>query len=406
MSKNMTKREDFLQNNWSQYPEMPRGALKWGRVEENNSQIRMGMQNLTDWTFKDATEVKVGDVLKDGDLVALLPNNQLILLAPNLTERTANSEKWTEQKKWFEFLTHVRNFFKEKRFQDVKTPTLVTCPGTEPSLEVFETYFRLDSKTRKYFLPTSPELNLKKLLAEGAERIFEIAPVFRNGEKTKLHEPEFTMLEWYRSFANLNAIKMDMIELVEMMADAMKVERPLEVLTFNIPELFKKYCDFDFKPETSEDELKNLANKLSVDVSAASCIDDYFYLIFMDKIENQWPQDRLVFIEKYPPYQAALARLGSDGWAERFEVYWRGIELGNAFHELNNPVIQKQRALEDLEKKKKMSKIEISLDEQFFTALDYGMPPSAGIAVGLERLYMALTQRTDIRALSQIYGNI
>ncbi|MBC7421413.1 MAG: EF-P lysine aminoacylase GenX [Bdellovibrio sp.] len=392
-------RDQYLQNDWTQYPEMPRGALRWGRVE----QTRLGVQNLTEWKFKDHQTTKAGDVLIDGDLVAIMGGSQLILLAPNLTSRGVRSEAWPEQKKWFEFLTNLRKFFGEKRFQEVKTPTLVTCPGTEPSLDVFETMCEIGSAKQKFYLPTSPELNLKKILVEGAERIFEIAAVFRNGEKTERHEPEFTMLEWYRAFANLSAIKMDIIELIEQMADQMKVDRPLEVLTFTMPDLFKKYCNFDFKPTTTAAELKQLAEKLNVDVKSANSIDDYFYLIFMDKIENQWPQDRLVFVEKYPPYQAALARVGADGWAERFEVYWKGLELGNAFHELNNPNLQKSRAIEDLEKKKALGKKAIELDEKFFAALDYGLPPSAGIAVGVERLYMALANIKDIKSLKKTF---
>ncbi len=392
-------RDEYLQKHWLPYPEMPRGALKWGRVEK----MRLGLQILTDWQFKDWANLRAQDVLADGDLIAIMPGNQIILLAPNLTARTASSQLWSEHKKWQDFLVSVRHFFSEKHFQEVKTPTLVNCPGTEPSLEVFETEFKLESKVQKYYLPTSPELNLKKLLAEGAEKIFEIAAVFRNGEKTDKHEPEFIMLEWYRAFAGLNSIKLDTIELVEVMADTLKVARPIEVLSFNIPDLFKKYCGFELKPDTSLLELKSLAENLNIDVSAATCIDDYFYLIFIDKIENQWPQDRLVFIEKYPPYQAALARVGADGWAERFEVYWRGLELGNAFHELNNPVIQKQRALEDLAKKKSSGKKEIKLDDKFFNSLEFGLPPSAGIAIGLERLYMALNQKNKIIDLKRIY---
>ncbi len=392
-------RDEYLQKHWTRYPDMPRGALKWGRVE----QMRLGVQILTDWVFKDDVDTRGSDVLKEGDLVALMPANQLVLLAPNLTDRTARSEEWSTHKKWQEFLVQVRQFFREKRFQEVKTPTLVDCPGTEPSLEVFETEFRLDSKSRSYYLPTSPELNLKKLLAEGGDRIFEVAAVFRNGEKTQHHSPEFTMLEWYRAFAGLSTIKMDAIELVEFMADFLKVERPLEVLTFAVPELFKKHCGFDLKPDTSAEELKKLAQTLGVDVSAASCIDDYFYLIFMEKIENKWPQDRLVFVEKYPPYQAALARIGADGWAERFEIYWRGLELANAFHELNDPEIQRSRAVEDLQKKKLLGKKAIGLDEKFFQALNFGLPPSGGIALGLERLYMALTQTRSIEDLKRLY---
>jgi lysyl-tRNA synthetase class 2 len=117
----------------------------------------------------------------------------------------------------------------------------------------------------------------------------------------------------------------------------------------------------------------------------------------MEKIENQWPKDRLVFVEKYPPYQAALARVGSDGWAERFEAYWQGLELANAFHELNNPVLQRERAEDDLKKKQQLGKKPIELDAEFFAALDYGLPPAAGIALGLERLYMALYRLPDIK---------
>jgi elongation factor P--(R)-beta-lysine ligase len=392
-------RDDYLLNHWKQYPEMPRGALRWGRVE----QLRLGVQILGEWALKDSHKYKAGEVLQDGDLVALMPASELVLLAPNLTLRPARDDQWPEFKRWFEFLTFVRTFFQQKRFQEVTTPTLVVCPGTEPSLEVFETVYENGRQQQKFFLPTSPELNIKKLLAEGAERVFEIASVFRNGEKTEKHEPEFLMLEWYRAFANFSAIKMDMIEFVEQMADQMKVERPVEVLTFTMPDLFRQHCNFDFKPTTTAEELKNLAQKLNVDIQSATTIDDYFYLIFIDKIENKLPNDRLVFVEKYPPYQAALARIGADGWAERFEVYWKGLELGNAFHELNDPAVQRLRSEEDLVKKQLFGKKPIGLDEKFFAALEYGVPPSSGIAVGLERLFMALMNIQKIQQLKKIF---
>ena len=396
-------RDEYLQNHWTRYPEMPARALRWGRVQQHylgtHSIAEFDLVNLNSNEFV----IKAKEVLIEGDFIALMPNNQVVLLAPNLTSREAKSASWPEHKIWQSFIAKIRQNLNEKSFVEVKTPTLVACPGTEPSLEVFETEFKLDSKTFKYYLPTSPELNLKKLLAEGAEKIYEIAPVFRNGEKTNRHEPEFLMLEWYRAFANLNRIKMDVMELVEILADHLKVEKPAGILTFTVPDLFKTYCQFDLKPNTTAEELKALAQKLNVDVSAASCIDDYFYLIFMEKIENKWPLDQLVFVEKYPPYQAALARVGQDGWAERFEFYWRGYEIGNAFHELNDPVVQRQRALEDLEKKKQMGKKDVSLDETFFQALQFGLPPSSGIAVGLERLYMALRQVSDISSINKIY---
>ncbi len=389
-------RDEYLTNHWQKYPEAPRGALKFGRVHQH----RLGVQNLAECKAKDDPNFKGSDILIDGDLVAIMPQNQFILLAPNLTKNTGfykfENDPWTKNKNWFEYITHIRIFFKEKRFLDVKTNTLVKCPGTEPSLDVFETEFILGSKTEKFYLPTSPEINLKKLLSAGADRIFEIAPVFRNGEKTQRHNPEFLMLEWYRAYASLSQIKHDMIELIEYLCDQLKIERPKEVLTFSIPELFKKHCDFDLKPETTIEELKSLAVKLNVDTKSATSIDDYFFLIFMEKIEFGWPKDRLVFIEKYPPYQAALARIDKVGWAERFEVYWQGYELANAFHELNDPVLQRQRSNEDLQKKISMNKPVVGLDEEFFQALEFGMPPSSGVALGVERLYMAMKGISDI----------
>ena len=393
------RRDDYLQNHWQKYPESPRGALKQGRIH----QLRIGIQNLSESRAKDNPDFVGSDILQDGDLVAVMPQAQFILLAPNLTIQSgffsAENDPWTKNKNWFEYINHIRTFFKEKRFLDVKTQTLVICPGTEPSLDVFETEFILGSQKQKYYLPTSPELNLKKLLSQGADRIFEIAAVFRNGEKTVRHNPEFLMLEWYRSYANLSQIKHDVIELVEYSCDQLKVARPKEILTFTISELFKKYCEFDFKPETTIEELKTLAERLKIDTKSATCIDDYFFLIFMEKIEFKWPADRLVFIEKYPPYQAALARVGMDGWAERFEAYWQGLELANAFHELNDPVVQRERSMDDLQKKMSMNKPIVSLDEEFFQALDFGMPPSSGVALGLERLYMAMKGISDIESI-------
>lgn len=393
MSKN---RDEFLKQHWVKYPETPRGALRFGRVH----QMRVGHYQLSDWQPIESPDYKGSDLLLDGDIVAIMPLAKFVLMAPNLTSDSCfyhlENDPWTHKRHWFEYQQHLRNFFREKRFLEVKTPTLVKCPGTEPSLDVFSTDFVNGSQKEKFYLPTSPEIQLKKFLAAGAERIFEMARVFRNGEKTERHHFEFTLLEWYRAYANLSVIKHDLIELIEYISDQLKVPRPKEVLTFTVAELFKKYCDFELTPQTTERELKDLAQKLNVDVNSATTIDDYFFLIFMEKIENQWPSDRLIFVEKYPPYQAALARLDQNGWGDRFEAYWNGLELANAFHELNDPEIQRARSLEDLEKKKLMGKEEISLDESFFKALDQGMPPSSGIALGLERLYMALKKIKNI----------
>lgn len=393
------KRAEFIEKVWTKYPEAPRQLLKWGRVH----QLRCGMQSVATHKPIDSDHYTGTDILVDGDLVGLLPAGRFVLLAPNLTGRPINiaaaSNPWNIQKNWLEYLQFVETFFIEKKFLRGRSPVLTVCPGTEPSLDVFSSTFQLGSKSKKYFLSTSPEIHLKKLLSLGAEKLFEIAPVFRNGEQTERHHFQFLMLEWYRAFAPLSAIKHDVIELFEHSAQYLKVPAPKEVLTFTIPDLFKHHLHFEIRPNTTIEEFKALAQKHSIDVSAAEAIDDYFYLIFTDRIENKWPQDRLVFVEKYPPYQAALARIGVDGWAERFEVYFQGLEIGNAFHELNNPHLQKERSLDDLKKKAQLGKEAIGLDDEFFYALDFGMPPSAGIAVGLERLFMALKSMKEIKSL-------
>lgn len=339
------------------------------------------------------------EFLHEGDLVAVTSADEIVLLAPQigaLPQRHFQKELLQE---WSGFLQSVREFFAQRSFLEVQTPSLVRCPGTEPSLDVFSTLLEYGSRRERLYLPTSPELHLKKALALGAERIFELAPCFRNGEITEKHQPEFLMLEWYRAYSDLRSIKQDVMELVQHTARHLKVAPPSAVRTYSVAELFQDYCDFELKPDTSASELRTLAVKLDVDVESAQSIDDFFFLIFMEKIESVLPKDELIFVEKYPPYQAALARLTEDGWGDRFEAYWKGLELANAFHELNDPHIQRTRAQEDLIKKKDSHKEPVPLDEEFFRCLEAGMPPSGGIALGVERLFMALKDISHIHRL-------
>lgn len=330
------------------------------------------------------------EYLQEGDIVAVISANEILLLAPQkepLPPRTFHEETL---RTWNRYLQGVRDFFNSREFLEVKTPSLVVCPGTEPTLDVFSTDLKIGSAVRKLYLPTSPELHLKKALALGAEKIFELAPCYRNGELTERHQPEFMMLEWYRAYDNLNTIKKDVQDLVHSLCALLDVMPPQSVQSYSVAELFKLHCGFELRTDTTKEELKALAARLNVDVHSAESIDDYFFLIFMEKIEPKLSPEDLIFVEKYPPYQAALARLTADGWGDRFEVYWKGYELANAFHELNHPEIQRLRSAEDIEKKKDLHKEVVALDNEFFQCLEAGMPPSGGIALGLERLFMAL----------------
>lgn len=379
---------------------MPSEAQAAGRIykiEKDGESLKLTLSRDNKFhKIEFAKAPEYSEFLLEGDLVAVVSATQIVLLAPQkspLPKRTFNKDLLAS---WSEYLQGIKDFFTQEEFLELKTPSLVTCPGTEPSLDVFSTVLQVGSRKEKLYLPTSPELHLKKALALGAEKIFEIAPCFRNGEITERHQPEFLMLEWYRAYDNLSTIKKDVEKLVVFLAKKLKVEAPKKVRSVSIAGLFKHYCDFDLKPDTTKEALKSLATKLGVDVRSAESIDDYFFLIFMEKIESVLPADELIFVEKYPPYQAALARLTEDGWGDRFEVYWKGLELANAFHELNDPGIQRLRSNEDLEKKKDMGKEVVTLDEEFFQCLEAGMPPSGGIALGLERLFMALIGLSDI----------
>lgn len=382
---------------------MPAGAIVAGRIynlvrEDGALELTLQRDSLTHKVkFDKAPEFS--EFLDFGDIVAVLSEKELILLAPQTTSlprRFYDKELFI---KWNNYLDHVRGFFKFNNFVSLRTPGLVVCPGTEPALDVFSTELKVGSRREKIYLPTSPELHLKKALALGAEKIYEITPCFRNGEVTERHQPEFLMLEWYRAYDTLAAIKKDAIDLVTYLSKSLRVPGPRQIISYTVAELFKIYCGFTLTPQTSAAELKALAEKLGVDVRSAESIDDYFFLIFMDKIESQLPPEDLIFVEKYPPYQAALARLTEDGWGDRFEFYWKGLELANAFHELNDPSVQRLRSQEDLQKKSEMHKEAVSLDQEFFASLEAGMPPSGGIALGVERLFMCLY---DVKNISEL----
>jgi lysyl-tRNA synthetase class 2 len=389
-------RDDFLKNFWKAYPQAPANADVFGRISHlESSQISIQLKG--EWSFSKDLKFPVS-VLQKNDWVALhLSKGQvreLTLLAPALEPPLELSSSLVRQKQWFHFLAQVRLFFSGKAFSEAQTPTLVTCPGTEPFLDLFSTEFVHGKIRKKLYLPTSPELHLKKILSAGAENIFEIRPCFRNGEISERHQPEFWMLEWYRSFVDLNQILQDSLHLIEFLGGSVEgFQRK------TMAQLFKEKLNFELTPQTSLEELKKLATANDLRVEHFNLWDDVFYFIFIEKIEPFLDSEQPLFVEKYPPSQAALARLTEDGWGDRFELYWKGFEIANAFNELNDPEIQKLRFEQDLQLKKTLGREVPPLDLEFMQALKSGLPPSAGIALGLERLFMALHNLQDIREL-------
>jgi lysyl-tRNA synthetase class 2 len=280
----------------------------------------------------------------------------------------------------------IRYFFKGKGFREVFTPTLVPIPSIEPNLEVFESELRTSKGVRRNgYLIMSPEFSIKKLLAAGVGNCFEIARCFRNEEEvSRLHNPEFTMLEWYRVQADYKDIMHDFEDLFIKIIGKDKLTYQGETYDLTKP-----------WPRISVSEaFKKFANKDVLKVS-----DEDFYKIFFNEVEPRLAESKKpFFIYDYPISQASLSRPKKDDprFAERFEVFLAGIELGNCFSELIDAKEQKKRFEKDLSERKKLGKTEYPIDEDLIEALDSGLPRVSGIAVGVDRLIMLVADVPDI----------
>jgi lysyl-tRNA synthetase class 2 len=310
----------------------------------------------------------------------------------------------------------IRRFFDSRGFIEWQTPRLVVSPGIEVHLQGFVTHYR-DSRgeARRCYLPTSPEYSLKKALCAGMERIYELCRCFRNGgESGPLHHCEFTMLEWYRAFADYRAIMVDVEELGWFLAQELKPEVAPSfrgvALDWRPPwprrslrEIFFHYCGIDLErglqdPEYFRRQAKRL---LGEPREGDEDFDTLFFRLSLQLIEPRLGIGKPEILYDYPITMAALAagKPGDPQVAERFEVYAAGVELANAFTELNDPVEQEARFHQDLAEKRRRDFPEVPIDAEFLRELGYGMPPAAGIALGVERILMALTDTSHINNL-------
>lgn len=279
----------------------------------------------------------------------------------------------------------IRYFFKSQGFHEVFTPELVPVPSIEPNLEVFETELRTSKGLkRRGFLIMSPEFSIKKLLSAGVGNCFEITRCFRNEEEvSSLHNPEFTMLEWYRVQADYTDVMKDFEQLftkiimeVNPKVDLSKWKYQGETYDLSLP-----------WPRISfERAFAKFAGKKIEDVK-----DEDFYQIFFNDIEPKLRESgRPAIIYDYPISQAALSRpkASDPRFAERFEVFLAGVELGNCFSELTDAVEQKKRFESDLTLRRAQHKSDYPIDDDLIDALEAGLPPVSGIAVGVDRLIM------------------
>jgi len=325
---------------------------------------------------------------------------------PKLLEKYLVREKVTDS---------IRIFFKSKGFREVQTPILVPVPSCEPNLEVFRTELStLKGVKRKAFLIMSPEYSIKKLLSSGIGNCFEITRCFRNSEEvSRLHQPEFTMLEWYRINANYLDIMKDFenlfIEIVSSLGKNINLKKwmyqdkyydiSIPWLRVSVAEAFEKYAEIDTETLLSKERFLEKAKEKKYSITEKSTWEELFHQILFNEVEpGLLKLHKPYFLYDYPVSLASLSRKkpSDPRFAERFEVFLAGIELGNCFSELTDANEQKMRFINELRERKNSGKTEYPIDKELIKALASGIPKVAGIAVGVDRLIMLVGNLASI----------
>jgi lysyl-tRNA synthetase class 2 len=306
-------------------------------------------------------------------------------------------------------LDAVRKFFATEGFAEVETPALQVSPGLEPHLAAFRTELEAPDRARRrtLYLHTSPEFTMKKLLVAGEKRLYQLCKVYRNAERAGTHHPEFSMIEWYRAHAGYRDIMEDCVGLLRAVlraADRARFSwRGLESDPFgawdrvSVTDAFMRHAGVDLHACTGPDPkhpdaalLAVEARRLGLRPTEDDSWDDIFFRVFLDRIEPKLGHPAPTILYDYPISMAALSRPKPDDprLAERFEIYVCGLELANAFGELTDARVQRARFEADMGLKEKLYGVRYPIDEDFLAALAHGMPESAGIALGFDRLVM------------------
>ena len=321
----------------------------------------------------------------------------------------------------------IRAYFKGKGFHEAEVPLLLPTPSTEPFLEVFKTELK-DDHGHKWdgFLPSSPEFALKKLLSAGSGSVFTITKSFRNGEgRSSRHNPEFTILEWYHTPGDYMTVAEDFEGLMRFIWEKLQgsvlckpgehdallqrtdpcivyqgkqynLKAPWEKIS--VAQAFEKYAGIDVETMLDGRRLTVYGKRHGYQVRKNTTWEEIWNQIIANEIEPQLGKNGPTILYDYPASQAALSKkkVADPRFAERFEVFMAGLELGNCFSELTDWREQEARCLADLAQRKAMGKTEFPMDTDFIEALKLGMPETGGIAVGVDRLVALFADTPDI----------
>jgi elongation factor P--(R)-beta-lysine ligase len=286
------------------------------------------------------------------------------------------------------FLAKIRDFFNQRGYLEVETPIMAQHGVTDVYLSNIQASFR----GKAYNLQTSPEYHMKRLLAAGSGSIFQLARVFRDDELGRWHNPEFTMLEWYRLDIDHLTLLSEVEALLRLTLDC------APIIQYTYQQAFITHCGLD-PFNTTIAELKNILSRFDLALvlpEDEQDIDQYLFLLMSFVVEPQLAHEQApVAIVNFPPSQAALAQI-TDNVASRFEVYYQGVELANGFHELTCPKLQSKRFESDLSVRKQQNLPLPTPDTYLLQALEAGLPNCSGVALGIDRLLALALQKDNI----------
>ncbi len=300
-------------------------------------------------------------------------------------------------------LAGVRAFFYQRSVLEVETPLLCHATGTDPQLDFFSTAYhhvpsKKEMKSKDFFLQTSPEFAMKRLLAAGSGSIFQICKAFRNGESGRFHNPEFTILEWYRVGFTLPQL---MDEVAELMVEVLQGSYIInDIQKISYVELFEQTTGLNPLVFCQESYSLYAANNSISDAITLCGKDHSMWLdfIFSYKIQPILNDQSLYMVYGYPVIQSSLARINKDNSAiaDRFEVFINGIEIGNGFFELADASEQEQRFDQENKSRAQGQLLQVDKDQLFLDALRFGLPDCSGIAIGLDRLLMIVANADSL----------
>ncbi|EQC46912.1 EF-P lysine aminoacylase EpmA [Bacteriovorax sp. Seq25_V] len=298
----------------------------------------------------------------------------------------------------------IKEYFNSKSFLEVITPPVVTNPGMETHIHPFQLHSIHAKQNRDLYLHTSPEFHMKSLLSEGYENIFTLSYAFRDEPDSTTHRKQFLMLEWYRSNERYEQIMQDCEELFSYCLNSLKskqVPTNFEKVKFTrmtVAQAFKRYVGVNILDYLNKDDLyeliKNEFKTIHLAAREQLTWDDLFFLLMLNEVEPKFVEYDFLLLYEFPAPLKALSTIKESDprVCERFEIYSRGVELCNCFNELTDESEQRARFTEQAKEKQNFYGYELPEASVLYSALKKGLPPSAGIALGVERLLMSLAK--------------